>query len=76
MHYFCFCCPVVGMSKHAIKTLISIFPIFFAAMLDNQPRLALSSDDLPLGIHHHVAQAVFSLPFAHVSGVQASHRLL
>ncbi|KAL4524454.1 hypothetical protein Ndes2526B_g00459 [Nannochloris sp. 'desiccata'] len=38
--------------------------------MGGQPHLALPSDDLLAGIHHHVAQAVFSLPFAHVSGVQ------
>jgi hypothetical protein len=42
--------------------------ILFTAM----PHLSLSSDDRPLGLHYHVAQAVFSLPFAHVSGVQVN----
>lgn len=51
------------------------FLCFLAVSMGGQRHLALPSDDLISGIHNHVAQAVFSLPFAHVSGVQASHRL-
>jgi hypothetical protein len=55
--------------------VITSFLILLAVSMGSQRHLALSSDDLLSGMHHHVAQAVFSLPFAHVSGVQASHRL-